>query len=197
MVEKGSKNNLFLLLGLGLVALLAIAYVFTSSVSKTNEVTGSKVEESQKIVDNNTGKTGIDVNNLTPGDKSNVIDPRNGKPITPNVLKFIDLLNYVNGAAVSGSLTKAKDIKKLYEGLWKEAYNGGISLRTVLTSEDIKNGINELDPNPSPILAIYDGSSDLEYCAVNETYFGVKPSTPGVLRQLLVPISCAEYTANR
>ncbi len=151
------------------------------------------VDESGKVVATIDPSVTKSVLALKQGDKSNVIDPRNNLPVSPNVLTFLDALNENNAYAVSGALTEAKDIQKLYIDLWEGAKAGGITLRNIISEEERAAGLSDTEPNPGTVLAIYDSTSNLEYCAVDQTYYGMKRSSLNLYYQLLVPLSCAEF----
>jgi len=166
----------------------------------TPKVTPSKTPEWAVSTDDNGNVVGSinpmvteSILALKQGDKSNVIDPRNNLPVSPNVLTFIDSLNANNAYAVSGEITDAKGIQKLYIDLWNGAKAGGISLRNIISQEDRDAGVIDTDPNPGTVLAIYDSTSNLEYCAVDQTYFGMARVSTALYNQLLVPMSCADF----
>lgn len=168
-------------------------------VAEENSIKDSKsdlavvVDEAGKVVATIDPSVTKSVLALNQGDKSNVIDPRNNQPVSPNVITFLDALNENNAYAVSGALTEAKDIQKLYIDLWEGAKAGGITLRNIISEKERAAGVSDTEPNPGTVLAIYDSTSDLEYCAVDQTYYGMKRSSLNLYYQLLVPLSCAEF----
>ena len=200
-----NKKVLLTVITVGILATLAFfAYpriTKDSSTPDTNRVIESKTLPEWAVMADDSGNILSSINpsvteavlDLKQGDKSNVIDPRNNLPVSPNVLTFMDSLNENNAYAVSGALTATKDIQKLYKNLWEGATVGGISLRNIISTEEKEKGIKDTDPNPGMVLAIYDASSDLEYCAVDQTYFGMKRASLSLYYQLLVPMSCADF----